>query len=113
MTAATYNLTCEQGSTFVKKFTITTSAGAARDLSAHAARMQVRPDVESTTKLLDLTSSAGDITLNSSGVIEVTVSAANTAALSQGGVYDVEIELSSVVERIIEGDFNLSKEVTR
>ena len=41
------------------------------------------------------------------------MSAANTAALSQGGVYDVEIELSGVVERIIEGDFNLSKEVTR
>jgi hypothetical protein len=75
--------------------------------------MQVRPDVESTTIILDLTSSGGDITLNSSGEIEVTVSAAGTAALSQGGVYDVEIELGSVVERVIEGDFTLSKEVTR
>jgi hypothetical protein len=75
--------------------------------------MQVRPDVESTTKILDLTSSGGDITVNSSGEIEVTVNAASTAALTQGGVYDVEIELSSVVERVIEGDFNLSKEVTR
>lgn len=76
--------------------------------------MQLRPDIESTTKLLDLTSGAGDITLNSSGVIVVTVSATNTAALSQGGVYDLEIEdASGVVERVIEGTFTLNKEVTR
>ena len=116
MTAATYNITCEQGSTFVQTLTITDNATppVARDLSAHSGRMQLRPDIESTTKLLDLTSGAGDITLNSSGVIVVTVSATNTAALSQGGVYDLEIEdASGVVERVIEGTFTLTKEVTR
>jgi len=115
MTAAQYDLTCEQGTTFIKKLTITDSSTPAvvRDLSAHSARMQVRPDITSTTKLLDLTSTGGDITLNSSGVIQVTVSAAVTAALTTGGVYDLEIEAAGVVERVIEGDFTLSKEVTR
>lgn len=113
MTAAQYNLTCEQGTTFIKKLTVKDGSSVVRDLSAYAARMQVRPDITSTTKLLDLTSSGGDITLNSSGVIQVTVSATATAALTTGGVYDLEIEAAGVVERVIEGDFTLSKEVTR
>jgi hypothetical protein len=116
MTAATYNITCEQGSTFVQTLTITSNATppVARDLSTYSGRMQVRPDTESTTKLLDLTSSGGDITLNSSGVVVVTVSATNTAALTQGGVYDLEIEdASGTVERVIQGTFTLNKEVTR
>ena len=76
--------------------------------------MQVRPDLGSSTKLLDLTSAAGDITLNSSGEIEITVSATATAALSQGGIYDLEIvDASGAVERVVQGDFTLSKEVTR
>jgi hypothetical protein len=116
MTAATYNITCEQGSTFVQTLTITNNATppVARNLSTYSGRMQVRPDIESSTKLLDLTSSGGDMTLNSSGIIVVTVSATNTAALTQGGVYDLEIEdASGVVERVIEGTFTLDKEVTR
>ena len=44
----------------------------------------------------------------------VTVSATNTAALTLGGVYDLEIESASgVVERVVEGTFTLNKEVTR
>ena len=116
MTAATHNMTCEQGSTFIKTLTITNNAtpAVARDLSAHSGRMQVRPDIESSTKLLDLTSSGGDMTLNSSGVIVITVSATATAALTQGGVYDLEIEdAGGVVERVIEGTCSLNKEVTR
>lgn len=116
MTAATYNITCEQGSTFVQTLTITDNATppVARNLSTYTARMQVRPDAESTTTLLDLTSAGGDMTLNSSGVIVVTVSATNTAALARGGVYDLEIEdAGGVVERVIEGTFTLHKEVTR
>ena len=115
MTAATYNITCEQGSTFIKNLTITDNAtSTAIDLSTHTARMQVRPDIESSTTLLDLTSGAGDITLNSSGVVQITVSATNTAALTQGGIYDLELVSSAgVVERVIQGNFDLSKEVTR
>ena len=116
MTAATYNITCEQGSTFVQTLTITDNATppVARDLSTYTARLQVRPDIESSTKLLDLTSAGGDMTLNSSGIIVVTVSATNTAALTQGGVYDLEIEdAGGVVERVIEVTYTMDKEVTR
>ena len=118
MTAATYNMSCEQGATFSKKLTLTDNATppVARNLSSYSARMQVRPDVDSSTTLLNLLSTGGspEITLNSSGVIQITVSATVTAALSQGGVYDLEIEDGSgVVERVIQGNFDLNKEVTR
>ncbi len=118
MTAATYNMSCEQGSTFSKKLTLTDNETppVARNLSSYSARMQVRPDIESSTTLLNLLSTGGspEITLNSSGVIQITVSATVTAALTQGGVYDLEIEDSSgAVERVIQGNFDLSKEVTR
>jgi hypothetical protein len=118
MTAAAYNITCEQGSTFSKKLTITDNATppVARDLSTFTARMQVRPDVDSSTKLLDLVSTGGtpEITLNASGEIQITVSATNTAALTHGGVYDLEIvDGAGAVERVIQGDFTLDKEVTR
>lgn len=114
MTAADYNITCEQGSTFTKTLTIKDASGVARNLSTFTARMQVRPDIDSATKLLDLTSGAGDITLNSSGVVVISINATNTAALTQGGVYDLEIiDGSGTVERVIQGNFVLSKEVTR
>lgn len=118
MTAANYDLTCEQGTTFSRKFTVKDNATppVARDLSTYSGRMQVRPDMESTTKLLDLISTGGspEITLNSSGEIQITVSATDTAALSQGGIYDLEIESAGgTVERVLQGSFVLDKEVTR
>ena len=118
MTAANYNMTCEQGTTFSKKLTLTDNSTppVARDLSTYSGRMQVRPDIDSSTTLLNLVSTGGspEITLNSSGVIQITVSATTTAGLSQGGVYDLEIEDGSgVVERVLQGQFELSKEVTR
>lgn len=118
MSAANYDITCEQGATFSRKFTVkdNSTPPVARDLSTYSGRMQVRPDVDSSTTLLDLISTGGSpaITLNSSGEIEITVSATATAALSQGGVYDLEIESGSgTVERVIQGNFILDKEITR
>ena len=118
MSAANYDITCEQGATFSRKFTVNDNSTppVARDLSTYSGRMQVRPDVDSSTTLLDLISTGGSpaITLNSSGEIEITVTATATAALSQGGVYDLEIESGSgTVERVIQGNFILDKEVTR
>lgn len=113
MAAGRYNITAEQGSTFTLNFTVDTD-GVAWDLSTYTARMQVREAVAAVDKYLDLTSAAGDITLNASGNVVVTVSATRMAAVPAGRhVYDIElVSAGGVVTRILEGRFVVSPEVT-
>jgi hypothetical protein len=47
------------------------------------------------------------------GTVSLTISAADTAAFTQGGIYDLEIVDSvGVVERLLQGNFNLEMNVT-
>jgi hypothetical protein len=76
--------------------------------------MQVRKRVSSTDTLVELTTANGKMTLNASGEISLALTATETAAIASSGVYDLEITSSGgVVERVVEGDFNLIPEVTR
>jgi hypothetical protein len=65
--------------------------------------------------LISLTTENGRISLGgASGIIEINVSAADTATITGSGVYDLEvISPTGIVSRIIQGDFTLSQEVTR
>lgn len=114
MAAGAYDITCEQGATFTRTLTVKDSNGDARDLSSHTARMQVRRTKSSATSLIELTTANGRISTNAAGQIVLSISAADTAALTDEGVYDLEIEdTSGSVERVVEGKFNLHLEVTR
>lgn len=114
MSAGSYDFVCEQGATFNRTLTIKDESGVGRDLSGHTARMQIRRRITDTTPLLSLTTENGRISMSSSGEVVLSVDADTTAALTDGGVYDLEIESSAgVVERVIEGNFILSLEVTR
>lgn len=114
MAAGSYDITCEQGATFSRTLTIKDANGVARNLSGYTARMQVRRTVSSTSTLAELTTENGGLTVNSSGVIVMSMNATTTAALTDEGVYDLEIEASDgTVERVIEGNFYLDLEVTR
>lgn len=115
MATGKHNITANQGETFNFSFTISTD-GTPWDLTGYTARMQVRTTVEATTKLLDLTSGDGDITLGgSAGTVAITVSATDMAALIAGRhVYDIEVVSGGgVVTRILEGKFSVKAEVTR
>jgi hypothetical protein len=116
MTPGKLNLTIYQGSTWRRVIRLATVAGAV-DLSGATARMHVRATVATTTTLLELTESNGRalITDAAAGEITLLVSAATTALLSfASAVYDLEIEYAGgVVERVLEGNMKLSKEVTR
>jgi hypothetical protein len=114
MTAGTYNIVAEQGSTFTLQFTIDTD-GTPWNLTSYTAAMQVRPFVESTTKILDLTSSNGITLGGSNGTVTVSVSAAGmTAAAAGRHVYDLELTSpGGVVTKIIAGAFIIQPEVTR
>lgn len=114
MTPGKYNIIAPQGSTYRLTFTISTD-GVPWNLSTYSARMQVRPNTNSTTKILDLSSDDGDITLNSSGEVSITASAEVMAAATTGRhVYDIELESAGgVVDRVLEGRFAVTPEVTQ
>lgn len=126
MRAGKYNMTCEQGTTFRRTIFIeqpdletdpTGNTFVPFDLSGYGARMQVRRTIDSTNFLLELTTENGALTINPTGVLNeifIDVSASVTASVSTSGVYDIEIvDGSGVVSRVLEGEFNLSPEVTR
>jgi hypothetical protein len=131
--AGKYNIVCQQGSTFDMLMTLQYPnpdfpANCADpnncpeyvnwDLTGYSARMQVRKYVESATPIVELLSSNVDskrITLGgTAGTIELFMRAEDTRAITQSGYYDLEIiSPSNEVDRIIEGTFTLSPEVTR
>jgi hypothetical protein len=124
MLAGIYNITCQQGSTFGRTITYKYLDPAsppsdptylAWNLTGYTARMQVRRTIESNTVLISLTTENGRISLGGpSGIIELNISAADTAAITSSGVYDLEIiSMTGIVSRIIQGNFTLSQEVTR
>ena len=124
MIAGNYNILCEQGVSFARVIALeqprtpteqNPSEYEPYPLANHTARMQVRRTIESTTPMISLTTENGRININAgSGFITITLSAADTAALTSSGVYDLEIISSTgVVSRVIQGTFTLSMEVTR
>lgn len=114
MPAAIYDFEIEQGTTLNKQMVWKGSTGAPVDLSGYTARMQMRPSVSSDTVLLNLTTENGGITLGGAlGTITLHFTAAQTSALTKGGVYDIEVVTGGDVTRLIQGAISLSKEVTR
>jgi tRNA threonylcarbamoyladenosine modification (KEOPS) complex Pcc1 subunit len=76
--------------------------------------MQVRRDIEASSALIELTTENGRIQITpSTGIVSLTISAADTAALTQGGIYDLELmDSATIVERLLQGNFNLDENVT-
>jgi len=113
MQAGRYNILARQGKTFSFTFTIKTN-GVGWNLSTYTARMQVRPSAVSSTKYLDLVSPT-NISLNASGVVTVSVTAATMAGIPFGThVYDIElVSAGNEVYPVLEGNFAVRQEVTR
>ena len=115
MIAGIYNITCEQGSTFSRTFTIQQADGTVYDLTGFAARMQIRRDFDSATPMFVASTELGHITISSLfGEINVDISAAETAQITRDGVYDLEIyNNEGVVYKVVKGRFVLEREVTK
>ena len=116
-TPAKLKLTIYQGATFRKRLTWSAGTPAVPvDLTGCTARMQVRPEVESPTVLLELTTASGGIALGGvAGTIELFVSDdASTLFTWTDGVWDLEIEFpGGDVRRLAQGSISVSPEVTR
>ncbi len=116
MPAATHDILVEQGATYVKNLIWKDSANVPIDLTGYTARMQFRRTKSAATALLSATTENGYITLGTTdGVIDISIPDDITAALTvTRAVYDLElISSTGVVTRLIEGDVEISKEVTR
>ena len=116
MLAGKYNIVCDQGSTFTRTLEIKTAEGTVFSLVGYTARMEVRRTLDASSTIVSLTTANGRITINGAlGTITLTLSAVETAALSQSGVYDLEIvkAATSAVHKVVRGEFKLEKEVSR
>lgn len=115
MAAGTLDFTIEQGATFNLLLTWEID-DVPVNITNWTARLQARVDVEDTEVILSLTTANGGITLGgAAGTISLDQTATQTALLPAGTyVYDLEL-ISGVgaVTRLVQGELNISPEVTR
>lgn len=109
-----YDFTIYQGANFVRVFTWKDETDTLVNLTGYTARMQIRKKIDGDI-LADMTTVNGKIVLGGAlGTITASLTAAETAAISNNGVYDLElISSGGVVSRLLQGDVTLSKEVTK
>ena len=128
MAAGKFSFTIEQGATLDLELAYKDSGSNPIDLTDHQARMQIRPSIGSETVILTLSSSldndgtglnlSGSSGTNppTSGSIGIFISANSSSQLNfETAVYDLEIASGSthpIVTRILEGNIQLSKNVT-
>jgi hypothetical protein len=115
MLAGVYKIICDQGATFQRVLTITDANDDPMNLTGYTARMQIRPEIESTDVLLELTTQNGRITLGgAAGTIALNLTPQDTATIDRDGFYDIEIISSGgAVHRVVRGRFVVNLEVTR
>jgi hypothetical protein len=126
MRAGKYDITCEQGTTFIRTLAVlqpdlendpTGETFEIMDLTGYTARMQVRRTLESTSKLFELTTENGslDVTFqDQSNIIRIYLPSEVTASVDTSGVYDLElVNQGGEVSRLVEGQFIVVPEVTR
>lgn len=115
MPAGKYTLRIEQGAYCARSLTYKDADGVPVDLTGCTARMQIRDYIEDAEVKLSISTESGNITLGgTAGTIDIEILTAQTALLTTDGYYDLELILpSGEVERILQGQVLLDREVTR
>ena len=116
MSAATLNITIEQGATFTRTFTVEENA-APKDITGYTVRGQVRKKKQDAVPTLTFVTNISDPT---NGVFDISLTATITAAISGlkevpvDYLWDLEYESpGGVVTRLVEGTASLVPEVTK
>jgi hypothetical protein len=113
---ASHDLQIAQGATYSQVINWKTgSTPAFVNTTGYTARMQLRTSYSAASASLELTTSNSRISLTNAGVITLSLTATETAALAAGRyVYDLEMVSSGgQVTRLLEGVVTVSPEVTR
>lgn len=112
MPAGKLNLSIEQGATYKKRLTWRDARKRPIDMTGYTALMHVKDKAGGTT-LLILSTANGRIALSSAGVIQILLSAAETAELAfSSGVYDMKLMIGAEEVRLIEGRVTVSQAIT-
>ncbi len=118
--AGRYDLTIDQGSTFLRTFIYKDSTGAVQDLTGHTAAMMIRKTHNAKgVPTFDGSSFPGALTIPNptDGKIILTLTDEETQAFPAPfeGVWDLELELTAgtVVTRLLEGIVTITPNVTR
>jgi len=107
--AAKVNLDIDQGSTFYYRVNLLDTGGNALNLTGYTGNAQVRTSYTSNNSTAMVVTITGN-----TGLVELTMNAATTATLTRNRyVYDVELNYSGIVARIMEGVVSVSPNVTR
>jgi hypothetical protein len=114
LTPGRINFVCPQGSTFRKTVTYKID-DVPVNITGYTSRLQVREAHYDTDTIISLTSGSGITLGGSAGTIDILMAASATALFDAGNfVYDLEIQSSAgIVDRLIEGSFIVTPEVTR
>ena len=113
---ASHDLTIPAGATYSQTIHWkTVSPAAFVNTTNFTARMQLRTSYSAASASLELTTANSRISLTNAGVITLSLTATETAALAAGRyVYDLEMVSSGgLVTRLLEGVATVSPEVTR
>lgn len=117
MTAATWNITFEQGASYTLTLSVADESGQPVNLTGYQARMQVRAadSLGAVPPLVDLSTANGGITVAGDGSsMTVAAAASATASWTWGpACYDLIIEApDGTVQRLLRGDAEVSPAVT-
>lgn len=114
LTPGQVNFLCPQGSTFRKTVTYKID-DVPVNLTGYSARLQVRETHYSTSTVASLVSGSGITLGGSAGTVDILIDDEVTKDFPAGTwVYDLEVESSGgITDRLIEGSFIVTPEVTR
>jgi hypothetical protein len=128
MSAGKYSFTIEQGSTINFEIQYKDANGNPIDLTGYSGKMMIRSNYADTDPITYATlssslspdgtglnfSGSNGTTSPTSGSIGIFISAVSSSAFTFNiARYDLEITSGNIVNRILEGQVNLSQEVTR
>lgn len=112
--AVTYNTTIDQGADWYINFTYENPAGTPVNITGCSARLQMRTSPLAKTAVLTLTENDGITVTGASGLLACHATNAQTTAITNGKyVYDLEITISGIVTRLVQGTIEVIAQVTR
>lgn len=111
-----YNMTCDQGATFIREIAVTDADGNPVNYTGFEAEMQVRKTHGDPTSVVDLTTGNGRITIvGAAGQVKIMLTDEETAQITpRSYVYDLLLVTpTGEKDRILEGQFIVTPGVTR
>jgi hypothetical protein len=112
MAAGKYNIEIDQGSDFALDVTVKED-GSVKDLTGYSARSQMRAKKSDASAAASFTCTVTDA---ANGILKMELSNSTSSNMTAGRYfYDLEIYTSgdAIVKRILEGEVNIDREVTR